>query len=232
MTGRNSTHLSVKADVEAAWVFVLPVKADTCSEATHEIKSICSDIFQLFNGFIVPKEINLTFVEFEGDPTLSEVDENWDPIDTFTRTITNGSGVTPDEFVEASQTSGSATPLLRNVTFSHNGVWAVLEDGEQLVDRSTGTRFYSGNRELDVDPYFDPIEVVVRQASNFDETDVSTDFVFYLNVNIYTDVIYSDSDIGRANRQRLVAFLSRITDELPVETIHRDPNKPAVRDIY
>lgn len=216
----------------AAWVFVLPVTAETCSEATREMESICSELLEAFETFIVPREIDLSFVEFEGDPSLSDVDENWDPVATLPSTVTNQSGVTVDEFVEAVQNPEPNTPLLRNVSFSHNGVWVVLEGGEQLVDRSTGTRFYSADQELDIDPYSDPIEVEVRQTSNYDETDVSADFVFYLDVNVYTDVIFWKTEIARENRQRLVDFLSRLADRLPVKKIHRDPNKTAVREIF
>lgn len=232
MTERNRDRLSIKEDPQASWTFAVPAIATTCSGATDEIGSICSAVFDAFEDYLLPLEIRYKAALFEADGTLADVYRAWDPVEIVERTVQNESGIDVQQFLESTSELNDGTALLRRVEFDRLRVNAALADGRRYVDRSTGTRLVRGSVPREREPDFDPIRISVRQTVNHDEADIDAPFLYYVTVEVYTDVVFFDSAVASENRTYLGAFLDRVAQSVTVEAVHREPDSTAVREVH
>lgn len=232
MTERNRDVLLVLEEPQASWRFAVPVTEETCSGATDEIATICSAVFDAFEDYLVSFEIRYKAALFEADETLADVYRVWDPVEIVERTVQDESGIDVQQFLESTSSLNDGTALLRRVEFDRVGVNAALEDGRRYVDRSTGTRLVRGSVPREREPDFDPIRISVRQTVNHDEADIDAPFLYYVTVEVYTDVVFFGSAVAAENRTYLGAFLDRVAQSVPFEAVHREPDNAAVRGIY
>lgn len=232
MTERNRTYLSVKEDPQASWTFAVPASAETCSEATVEMTSICRALFSAFEGFLKPLEIQLKAPLFEEDRSISSIDRDWNPVDVVERTVEDDSGIAVHEFVESTPSVNHGIPLLRRVEFRRIAMNVLLESGPQYVDRTSGCKLYRGSELQDRDPDFDPVRISVRQATNHEEASIEAAFLYYVTIEVYADFVFFDTNLAEENRKRLGDFLERFVRNTGVESIRREPDEDTVHDVF
>ncbi|USZ71097.1 hypothetical protein [Natronosalvus halobius] len=203
------------------WAFIMPSRVETCEAQANEMVARCETLFETFEDFIVPTEINYAIGRFPpGQRLLVGVSMN-EYLETIERELRNESGITVEAFRDSTHVDESGSRWIPRVAFDGTEVKVRLNDGDVAASRRSNTVEYRKDEPLNNDPTQDPLELSVLHGSNTDNYDTDAGYVTSIIVAPMSDIWFEESDIGTMNRRHLTAFLERIENTFPVVDVER-----------
>lgn len=215
-------HLAVHTDRDPMyWSLIVPSTAETCEQQAEEMAELGVDLLGTFEDFVTPTEVEFYVHCFPAGYELPASVNDGEKIETIHRVLESRDGVTVDALREALDVDGAGAEWIPRVAIEGTRVTVDLGDGPVQADRNHNTVAYRGKRPTGQQPDRDPIEITVLHGPNSWEPDIETEYVTSVMVRPWSDIWFGDSDVSRANRPRLAAFLERVEDALPVAVVDR-----------
>lgn len=214
-------HVAISTASGVGWHYIVPSTATTCAEEADEMIELCSQLFGVFGGFLTPVGVEYGIAVYATDRHPPYDDETAEPIASVTREIRDGSGITNSDFVTSARVPHAGARWIPQIQFDRNRLRIHFPDGDRFIDRSNCVAYAKGE-PVNRDPTWEPIEIVVKYTGNREYTNIDADYVFRIDVRLFSDVWFTETTSGKRNRDSLSEFLARLAETLPAEQIHRE----------
>ncbi|WP_049923132.1 hypothetical protein [Halopiger djelfimassiliensis] len=221
MNSKQQNHVAISTASGVAWHYIIPSAATTCAEQATEITELCSQLFDIFGGFITPIEIKYGIAVYAEDQRPPYDDNTGEKVRTIIRDVRDESGITNSDFVTSTQVAYPGARWIPRVPFDHNRLQLHFPDGDQFIERSDCVAYSKGD-PVNRKPTWEPIEIVVKYTKNREYKNIETDYVFRIDVRLFSDVWFSETESGQRNRASLSEFLAQLADTVRAEQIQRE----------
>ncbi|TYL39484.1 hypothetical protein CV102_04090 [Natronococcus pandeyae] len=153
----NSGHVAVHADQDVTfWEFVLPSNVTSCEEQVEEMVGRCETLFETFEDFVVPTEINYHVHLFPSGQQLPVAMSDDEHVNTIGRELRNASGITAIDFRESARVEVSESRWIPRIGFDGTEVAVQLSDSTVAVSRRNRTVEYRSGEPTGNEPTRDP----------------------------------------------------------------------------
>lgn len=223
MTSRNHNHVAIDPDHSHYWDFVVPMRATTGREQVDEILSLSGVILDAADDFVTTTELSYHVDCFPVEHKVPFFQDDVEPVRTIERVLEDESGLSRDELEAPDALQHDESTWLPQVSFDRNEVLVHLASGDRRIDRTTDCIEYRAGDPIDRVPSWDPIDISITHAPNLDDPDVDSEYVYHVSVELRSDIWFEPTEIGATNREYLSAYLQRIADSIPYESINRYP---------
>lgn len=237
----------ISPDKYDTWTFFLESTANSCVEATDEVVEALNGVYTSFDDFIMPIDVWITKQNYNNESGSPYSHRGAQAHQVNRSRVTSEDGVS---FQDIKVTlpdcrSNLETSRISYIRFYRMNVKIKLDDGEyrlgQFGEGRSRVQQYRDVPKPEISETGHPPDLLRIDISHLsdDQIDPNGDHesdCFYIFVESNTDIWFEDSDIGRKNRERLLAFFERIVDNLPVYKIKQDtvsvPSKTIELDDY
>jgi len=235
MSEQNIDHVAICQERYWGWRFVLGSDPRDIRDVAMEVADISKELFECSDGYIRPLRINLAENIQPEDRSLEEMfaASPRDRIGTRQHDLSASEGVALPHLLALIEADAEHQRYVGSLSIEHVSVKFRLATGDEWVDRENYSAMYSAGVERDFEPHHDPIQIKIHHGEDTSDHS-SKDYVFYLEVKLRSSIWFEDTEIGRINADRLVAFLSCLEDHLEPELIQRLPRgkENEVRNLF
>lgn len=234
MTGKNRDHVAVYSDRRYEWTFVVPSVAEEAAEHGTEIVALCKSVLANCENFLTPTRITTYVRRYDRGTEYPFESDGAAPHETTESVVEDADGVRAERYETSLDLPRGYPFRIPRIYFDHTRVRVCLEDGLHDADRTQNCFLYSDEERLDQEPTVDPVSVSIAHAQNMDHSEITADFVYYVEVALNSDLWFEDTGIGQDNREQLRRFLDRLDSEISSVELVRNPRRgmePELSDI-
>lgn len=216
--------------------FIIKGKAMKASEEFDELVSIIGKFLEITDGFFKPNDAVYHIALYSEDVSVYSLLTYYDSNSTIKpsmeliRRIKSFDGFTFEDFVNDAK-CGQTTRGVRGLPGIHlsGETKFILNSSGQEIDQYIGVnsnlyREVQDNKANEKPPRQNPLEFDIEQFLSKDSPDgidtpavESTDPAYYqIRLDLYTDIWFTDSDVGRKNLDRLKKVIKDIYESYPV----------------
>lgn len=216
----NEEHVQTHSESVATWGFLVPSNAERCSEAMNEITALCEGLFEAFGDFVVPLRIQYQLQERPEGARVPHPSRDPPPRKVRTIDLRSEDGIGIATVVESFRGDSHASMYVSELPLERNRVKVWLGSGDEYLDRENSHTVPAMSDPADRGVWHDPLSIRLLHAP-FDIEGVSTEFIYYLSVRLFSDIWFEETSRGQVNREYLVDFFRRLHDQLAVEVVER-----------
>lgn len=222
MSEKNQTHVAIDPDQATSWSFIVPSDAETADDQFEEAAALAREVLDASEEFLRPQRLVATrraFGEEHEFPFEKVVPQATDRVP-----IEPEGTVAPDD-VDADDLDVDLPALLLKVESDRTEVQVELADGTRYLDRTEDVVPYRDGEAQDREPNRDPLSVSVSHAEAGSRLDTDAEHIYNVSVSPHATIWFESSELGEANRERLVAYLERLDDALDSIHVRRTSNR-------
>lgn len=236
MNPDSDAHVPIEQEQHWGWRFVVRSSANSPSAVSEELTGLCRAIYDCGEGFLRPREIELSEnIQPEGR-SLRELFSGSpdDRIDLRHVALSCSDGVPFQHLRALLEMDSEEERYIGSVEINQTSVNCTVDGDAKWVNREAHTTMYHAGEPQDGTPFFDPLEVRIHHAEAPSDLNDRTDFVFNLRVTARSSIWFEESERGRSNATKLHSFLDCLEERLSPEEIERLPRSrsEAVRQVF
>lgn len=221
MNKESNNHIAISTASGVVWDFVIPAEEMMCSEQATEMTTLVKQLFDTFETFLTPIELEYGIALYAEDRIPPFGDETVEPVETIRRKLRDETGVTASDFVTSTRVAQSGARFMPRIPISHNRLQMWFGDDDQFVDRTDCVSYLKGE-PVNWEPTWDPIELVVLYVPNSHHERSCSEYTFRIRVSLHSDVWIEQTELGDRNREYLSQFLERIGNIRSVKFVERE----------